>query len=148
MRDEGEEAFAQSKQHDYFECEGPGLGSMLRKVAQRSSYRRPAGHGVIKSELGATLEQPVSVARVQGSLHATFGDTVLPSTQFGLLKAFQAAAEEALAQERPRTYSGAPPWYSRQTSALDGHSPIVAASRSASWLRTFKGKLQPRARSS
>ncbi|KAK4046708.1 hypothetical protein OIO90_006461 [Microbotryomycetes sp. JL221] len=40
QRGEGEEAFAQSKQHDFFECEGPGLGSMLRKIAQMSSGKR------------------------------------------------------------------------------------------------------------
>ena len=50
VRDEGEEAFAQSKQHDYFECEGPGLGSMLRKVAQMSTG----------TTTGNEHEQPVS----------------------------------------------------------------------------------------
>ncbi|SGY18076.1 BQ5605_C015g07970 [Microbotryum silenes-dioicae] len=34
QRGEGEEEFAQSRQHDFFACEGPGLGSMLRKIAQ------------------------------------------------------------------------------------------------------------------
>ncbi|SCV68233.1 BQ2448_354 [Microbotryum intermedium] len=34
QRGEGEEEFAQSRQHDFFACEGPGLGSMLRKLAQ------------------------------------------------------------------------------------------------------------------
>lgn len=30
--DAEEEEFAQSKQHDFFACEGPGLASMLRKL--------------------------------------------------------------------------------------------------------------------
>ncbi|GAA5880774.1 hypothetical protein JCM1840_001369 [Sporobolomyces johnsonii] len=31
-QEEEEERFAQSRQHDFFACEGPGLGSMLRKL--------------------------------------------------------------------------------------------------------------------
>lgn len=58
VRDEGEEAFAQSKQHDYFECEGPGLGSMLRKIAQMSTTTTHQGSGVSVQKDEA---EPVSI---------------------------------------------------------------------------------------
>lgn len=48
-RDEGEEAFAQSKQHDFFECEGPGLGSMLRKIGEMGSGGGGGGEAVSDS---------------------------------------------------------------------------------------------------
>ncbi|KAK4047454.1 hypothetical protein OIV83_005366 [Microbotryomycetes sp. JL201] len=72
QRGEGEESFAQSKQHDFFECEGPGLGSMLRKIAQMST---PKNVGVASAS------------------------AVIDDRPFAMLRAFQDAVEQRLEDE-------------------------------------------------
>ncbi|BGP20196.1 hypothetical protein JCM10213v2_008331 [Rhodosporidiobolus nylandii] len=42
-----EERFAQSRQHDFFACEGPGLGSMLRKLGSGIALPRRAVEGEV-----------------------------------------------------------------------------------------------------
>lgn len=49
-----EERYSQSRQHDYFACEGPGLASMLRKMG--SGVGLPLGRGESRlSVLGGAL---------------------------------------------------------------------------------------------
>ncbi|GAA5905328.1 hypothetical protein JCM6882_003745 [Rhodosporidiobolus microsporus] len=47
--DHPEERFAQSKQHDFFACEGPGLGSLLRKLGSGAGMPKRRGVGVLES---------------------------------------------------------------------------------------------------
>ncbi|KAM0790378.1 hypothetical protein ACM66B_003260 [Microbotryomycetes sp. NB124-2] len=84
QRGEGEESFAQSKQHDFFECEGPGLGSMLRKIAQmKTSSSDSLRAGVASTDHSDVEDQP-----------------------FALLFAFQDAVEQRLHHEDKRRLGG------------------------------------------
>ncbi|GAA5907151.1 endopolyphosphatase [Sporobolomyces salmoneus] len=71
-----EELFAQSRHHDFFACEGPGLGSMLRKLGSGWSG---------KGEIGV-LENPAESQ----------------DTPFSALREFEKAAHEAVKKHRPK----------------------------------------------
>ncbi|GAA5820218.1 hypothetical protein JCM10212_006785 [Sporobolomyces blumeae] len=77
---EPEERFAQSRHHDFFACEGPGLGSMLRKLAS-GSVARPAG--------------PWEASFRDGKVKVASAGN---GPDFSALKAFQAAAHEAVSR--------------------------------------------------
>ncbi|GAA5886496.1 hypothetical protein JCM16303_001431 [Sporobolomyces ruberrimus] len=76
-----EEPFAQSRHHDFFACEGPGLGSMLRKL----------GSGWAESP------RPMGATAMEGS---AIDPKAVP---FSALRAFEQAAHEAVRKHRGKT---------------------------------------------
>ncbi|BGP43548.1 hypothetical protein JCM10449v2_007589 [Rhodotorula kratochvilovae] len=86
---EPEEEFAQSKQHDFFACEGPGLASMLRKMgsglALPSTAREEPGMGLL------------SVGGGKGK-----GKGRKKAAQFSALRAFEQEAHDAVKRHKHR----------------------------------------------
>ncbi|GAA5871736.1 hypothetical protein JCM8547_008128 [Rhodosporidiobolus lusitaniae] len=80
-----EERFSQSRQHDFFACEGPGLGSMLRKL----------GSGVAMPRVGGGRGGEGREVGVWGEGKGK-GEMVRGEADFSALRAFQSHIADSL----------------------------------------------------
>ncbi|GAA6037470.1 hypothetical protein JCM8097_008204 [Rhodosporidiobolus ruineniae] len=84
--DHPEERFAQSRHHDFFACEGPGLGSLLRKLG--------SGVGVLSEEEGVWVEGMDGTRREKVQRRR--------EPDFSALRAFQAHVDSAVKHHHRR----------------------------------------------